>query len=176
MGTPFQSLPRHIQEAAKASVACCRPATAPRTTWSESKPASILDELDTVTVTIPGAPMGKPRMTQRDKWAKRECVMRYRDWADSARSCISPALSARLPDCQRLDWVAYLPIPPSWSKRKQAELAGKPHRAKPDRDNIDKAVLDALLTQDSGVHSGTIAKLWDDGKGPRLVLTLHFTP
>ena len=28
--------------------------------------------------TIPGAPMGKPRMTKQDKWKKRACVVRFR--------------------------------------------------------------------------------------------------
>lgn len=42
------------------------------------------------------------------------------------------------------------------------------HRAKPDRDNIDKALLDALFNDDSGIASGLIEKRWDDGNGPRI--------
>lgn len=38
---------------------------------------------------VPGTPIGKPRMTQRDKWRvgpkARPCVQRYRDWADAIR-------------------------------------------------------------------------------------------
>ena len=50
----------------------------------------------------------------------------------------------------------------------QAEMAGALHRAKPDRDNIDKAILDALFTDDSGIAAGHLEKRWDDGGGPRL--------
>lgn len=156
MGTPLHALPPRI-----------------RGLISKAAPMCILDEERSQhAVTIPGTVMGKPRMTQRDRWAKRPCVLRYRAWADSARSCIPVDLSSRLQQCYRLDWIAYLPIPPSWSKRKQAELAGRPHRQKPDRDNIDKGVMDALFPEDSGIHTGTISKRWDDGKGPRLELTI----
>jgi len=37
-------------------------------------------------ITVPGNPVGKPRMTRKDKWAQRPCVLRYREWADRARA------------------------------------------------------------------------------------------
>lgn len=43
-----------------------------------------------ITFTIPGTPVGKPRQTQRDKWAERDCVLRYRAWADRARRICQP--------------------------------------------------------------------------------------
>ena len=33
----------------------------------------------------PIIPLGKPRMTQRDKWAKRPAVLRYRAFKDECR-------------------------------------------------------------------------------------------
>ena len=30
-------------------------------------------------------PIGKPRMTQRDRWAKRDCVLRYYAFKDSIK-------------------------------------------------------------------------------------------
>lgn len=114
--------------------------------------------------TIFGHPMGKPRMTQRDKWAKRPCVMRYRAWCDAARVEIPPLTS----NASRVDWVAFIGIPKSWSVKKKAAHKGKPHRAKPDRDNIDKAILDLLFKDDSGICEGIISKRWDDGAGPRI--------
>ena len=117
---------------------------------------------------VTGAPVGKPRMTQRDKWQKRPAVMRYREWADRARET-----AGELPQNPgTLNWTAYLPIPKSWSKVKRSVAAGQPHRQKPDRDNIDKAVLDSLFKQDSGIHTGTIKKLWDDGNGPRIEIEI----
>ena len=114
--------------------------------------------------TLPVIPMGKPRMTRRDKWAKRPCVLRYRAFCDEVRSHAKDFPE----DCYRVDWVAYLPIPKSWSKAKKEEMQGEFHQAKPDRDNIDKAILDALLKEDCMVASGTLEKRWDDGNGPRL--------
>lgn len=40
--------------------------------------------------------------------------------------------------------VFVMPIPKSYSKKKQAALVGAPHTKKPDLDNLVKAVLDAL--------------------------------
>ena len=34
---------------------------------------------------IPVTPVSKPRMTQRDKWKKRPCVLRYRAYCDALR-------------------------------------------------------------------------------------------
>ena len=42
--------------------------------------------------TIYGEPVPKPRMTQRDKWAKRPCVLRYRMWADMVRATVGQAV------------------------------------------------------------------------------------
>lgn len=114
-------------------------------------------------------PMGKPRQTRRDVWKKRGCVLRYRAFADELReACGITAKLERAP--LAVNWFAYLPMPASWSKRKQQEMAGTPHRQKPDRDNIDKAVLDALFLEDSAVAMGRINKFWDDGRGPRIEL------
>jgi Holliday junction resolvase RusA-like endonuclease len=120
------------------------------------------------TITLDVIPMGKPRMTQQDKWKKRPCVMRYRAFADEMRRQVG----GRIPlDTVDLSWVAYLPIPKSWTEEKKERLSGEFHLQKPDRDNIDKAILDALFKEDSGIATGTITKRWDDGKGPRIELT-----
>ncbi len=113
-------------------------------------------------------PMGKPRMTQRDKWAKRPCVMKYRAFSDELRRQVK---GEDFEDAYSLSWVAYLPIPKSWSKKKKEEMRGDYHRQKPDRDNIDKAILDTLFKDDSGIAIGNLTKKWDDGQGPRIELT-----
>lgn len=117
---------------------------------------------------IPIIPLGKPRMTQRDKWAKRPCVMRYRAFADELRLKVG-----KLPDDPiRVQFVAYLPIPKSWSEKKKMLNRGCHHRQKPDIDNIGKAIMDALLKDDSGIASCEMVKYWDDGLGPRLILEI----
>lgn len=119
---------------------------------------------------IHGDPMGKPRQSRSDKWKKRDCVVRYRSWADSAREQAPRNL---IKDPVEVNWTAYLPMPKSWSKKKKLEMAGKPHRTKPDRDNIDKALLDALWSEDQGIAKGAIEKRWDDGCGPRLIVEVY---
>ena len=131
-------------------------------------------------VIFPIVPMGKPRMTQRDRWKKRPAVTRYHGFKDELRARVAglPHLR-RLIDSgtvYRLSWTAYLPIPASWAKHKKAAMAGALHRAKPDRDNIDKAILDALFTDDSGIAAGHLEKRWDDGRGPRLEITFESPP
>jgi len=121
-------------------------------------------------ITINVKPMGKPRMTQRDKWAKRDCVMRYRAYADEIRRQTAGKI---LGDVIELSWIAYLPVPKSWSKKKKAEMAGRPHRQRPDRDNIDKGILDALFKEDGGIAIGSLSKCWDDGNGARLEIEVE---
>lgn len=116
-------------------------------------------------------PIGKPRMTRADKWKKRDCVLRYRDFADELRRALNRTTKFETAPL-RLDWKAYLSIPESWSKKKKEQHAGKPHRQKPDRDNIDKAILDSLFLDDSAIALGEMAKYWDDGIGPRIEITI----
>ena len=118
-------------------------------------------------ITIPITAIGKPRMTQRDRWKQRPCVVRYREYCDQLREAVG-----RVECTGVVNWTAYFPLPKSWSKRKKAELTGQPHQQKPDRDNIDKGILDALFAEDSGIHRGELIKLWDDGQGPRIELEI----
>lgn len=116
-------------------------------------------------------PIGKPRMTQRDKWAKRPAVIRYRQWADKAREQIQHITLPGEPIS--LSIRAYFAMPQSWSKRKQAELAGKPHRSKPDWDNIAKAIQDIFWKKDEMVAEGHVQKFWDDGNGARVEIEVQ---
>ncbi len=114
---------------------------------------------------IPGNPVPKPRQSQRDKWKPRPCVLRYRAYADKLREHVG------IVECTGIvNWVAYFGMAKSWSKKKKLEHIGEPHQQKPDRDNIDKGILDALFPDDSHVWSGSMQKYWDDGNGPRLEL------
>lgn len=134
-----------------------------------------------ITFTIPGSPIGKPRMTRADKWKRRDCVLAYRDWADKARlelyraAKVCPFLDANhkiVPGLYDISWCAYVAMADTWSAKKKARLAGRHHFGKPDRDNIDKALLDSLFSDDRGVCDGRVTKRWDDGQGPRLVVTI----
>lgn len=124
----------------------------------------------TIRFIVVGRPLGKPRMTQRDKWAKRECVLAYRSWADAIRSA-----AGKLPPAShvtRLDWIAVFVPPRSWSATRRAMMIGRQHRSRPDRDNIDKAVLDALFACDSAIAFGTISKVW--GEQDRIEIAIAY--
>lgn len=100
-------------------------------------------------------PMGKPRMTQRDRWKQRPVVLRYHTYCDELR--------LRLPGYElppHLYISFYIPMPPSWSKKKRETMNEQPHQQKPDIDNLAKAFMDAFKSDDSHVHHLEAAKVW----------------
>lgn len=105
-------------------------------------------------------PNTKPRATRSDKWKKRPCILRYRDYADKVR-----ALGVEVPPgCHHLVFV--LPMPESWSDKKKAAALYTWHQSTPDRDNLDKALLDAVFKHKEGgdqhVYDGRITKIWGE--------------
>lgn len=101
-------------------------------------------------------PVGKPRMTRRDKWKQRPPVMCYRIFCDEAR-----LHGIRVPESgAHITFV--LPMPPSWSKKKRAAMDGQPHQQKPDLDNLKKSLLDALFEDDSHIWDTRTSKVWGE--------------
>lgn len=99
-------------------------------------------------------PIGKPRMTRSDKWKQRPAVMRYRFFCDDVR-----LHDIRLPEAgAHVTFV--IPMPQSWSKKKRAMMDGKPHQKKPDIDNLEKALLDALFDNDAHIWDLRKTKIW----------------
>ena len=103
----------------------------------------------------PITPMGKPRMTRRDKWAKRPVVLRYFAFRDLVKlhNVDLPKRGAMVIFC--------IPMPKSWSKKKKTEMSHKPHEQTPDIDNLLKGLMDAVYKDDSGVSDITVRKIWD---------------
>lgn len=114
-------------------------------------------------------PVPKPRMTQSDRWKKRPAVVRYYQYKDDL---VFEALAQGFVLSDEVELDFYLPMPKSWSKKKQAEMDGKPHQAKPDIDNMAKAVMDALLDEDSHVWSLRARKFWAT-KGSVIINTVE---
>ena len=104
----------------------------------------------------PIVPMGKPRMTRADKWKKRPEVMRYRAFCDEVRlrGVVLPESGAHI--------TFVLPMPASWSKKKRQQHNGQPHQAKPDCDNMLKALMDALYEDDAHIWDCRITKVWGE--------------
>lgn len=115
-----------------------------------------LDEFDMRQFTYRGAPMGAPRMTQRDRFRKRPVVVRYHAFKDGIRAAAGPLP----PEPELVLVAAHVAMPGSWSKNKMTQLNGKPHRQRPDWDNIGKAVCDALFEEDCCVWLGMTMKHW----------------
>ena len=103
------------------------------------------------------SPVAKPRQTRSDVWKKGPVVLRYRAFADELRQA-----------CLKADFVLgnalylefHIAMPKSWSKKKKALLVGKPMQARPDNDNLQKSILDALLPEDCTVWHIEAKKFW----------------
>ncbi|EMY7639933.1 RusA family crossover junction endodeoxyribonuclease [Citrobacter freundii] len=110
----------------------------------------------------PITPVGKPRMTSADKWKKRPEVLRYRAFCDEVL-----LQGVELPESgSHVTFI--LPMPASWSKKKRAEFNGKPHQAKPDFDNMMKALMDAIYENDAHILDVRVSKLW--GETGRIII------
>ena len=132
-------------------------------------------------IEIKATPIGAPRMTRSDRWKKRACVTDYHIYRDLINKAMR--LAGVNPDdlhnCHRIDWYAQIPLKKSYSKKKQAELVGKLITEKPDKDNIEKGLLDSLFRDskydDKVVGCGWTQKTWcpADSVG-KLTAILHF--
>lgn len=102
-------------------------------------------------------PMGKPRMTRRDKWKKRDKVLRWHAYKDEIRL---KAGAFSLPTSDY--WMIFTFKPPrSWSISRTVAAFDKPHQQRPDKDNLEKAILDIFLPEDdSKVYDGRATKQW----------------
>ena len=116
------------------------------------------------------APFAKPRMTQRDRWAKRQIVIDYFAFRDTVKQEIERLLALQNNNDKNKSWEEldisfFIPMPKSWSKKKRSEMAGTPHKQRPDLDNYIKGLLDALLEEDCKVWRVSARKIWVDTEG-----------
>ena len=112
-------------------------------------------------------PFAKPRMTRRDGWSM-AIGRRHK-----ARKCVLDWLCFR----EEIQWQAegdgfempesgyhvifVMPMPASWSPKKRQEMDGKPHQQTQDKDNLEKALLDALCPGgDAYIWDGRPTKVW----------------
>lgn len=120
-----------------------------------------------ITVVYPIKPTPKPRMTQKDKkkWKQGPPVLRYFEFKDEVRSH-----NVSVPECN-YHVTFILPMPKSWSKKKKALMDGKPHQQVPDKDNLEKALLDAIFDNDSHIWDGRVTKRW--GIEGKIIVVSH---
>lgn len=116
-------------------------------------------------------PMGKPRMTQRDKWLNppRTPILKHRI-AKQGMQAYALMNKCVLKEQFKITFV--LAMPDSWSNKKKAQMDGSAHRQKPDLDNLLKFVMDALLPEgDEKVHTITALKRW--GYEGKVIIEQH---
>jgi Holliday junction resolvase RusA-like endonuclease len=107
-------------------------------------------------------PIPKPRMTQSDRWNKRDAVSRYFAYADELRLKANTKGLKTIPaEIKRLYFV--FPIPKGATKKEFSIRIGGYHQQRPDLSNLLKAVEDILCKEDSHIcHIHDLAKVWGD--------------
>jgi len=115
-------------------------------------------------------PCPKPRMTQRDRWAKRKCVLQFYAFRDAVRKYIAhdliiTAFPAPTLEFESFDIEFHVPMPKSWPKWKKECMNGTAHQQRPDLDNYLKAWKDSVYKEDAVVWKIKATKLWTDGSG-----------
>lgn len=96
-------------------------------------------------------------MVRSDAWRQRPAVLAYWEYKAELEKQAA-AFNYQIGHILNIEF--YVPMPPSWSKKKQLELNGAPHQNKPDIDNLIKAFMDCLKQNDSDVWSVTATKRW----------------
>lgn len=119
---------------------------------------------------IPGAPQGKgrPRFTVRGGFASAYTPAETRKYEAQVRGLAERAMAGRPITAAPVEVMLELrmPIPASWSKKKQIAAAAGQVRAtkKPDLDNVAKGALDACngvcWADDSQIVLLTVRKLY----------------
>jgi Holliday junction resolvase RusA-like endonuclease len=79
--------------------------------------------------------------------------MKYRAFRDRVRE-----LNIHVPAGAHITF--YLPTPASWSKKLAARMQDQPHKTTPDLDNLIKALLDSVYTQDKHIWKLSAEKRW----------------
>ncbi|MGI9489773.1 MAG: RusA family crossover junction endodeoxyribonuclease [Geminicoccaceae bacterium] len=134
-------------------------------------------------IVVEGVPVakGRPKFTTVNGYGRSYTPKKTHNYENWVRMCGVMAMSQAglsTMDCGlNVDLEAVVPIPSSWSgKRQRAAAAGEIHATKrPDLDNIIKAAKDALngivWRDDSLIVNLTARKLY--GETPKLVITVE---
>ena len=127
--------------------------------------------LETSVITINVAPCSKPRMTKRDRWAKRQCVLKFFAFRDAIKQS-KYWEPHNLLSLESFDIEFHIPMPKSWSKKKKAKMNRTPHKQRPDLDNFIKGWCDTVFEEDSVVWRFKASKRWTDQPGHIKLSTL----
>jgi Holliday junction resolvase RusA-like endonuclease len=116
-------------------------------------------------------PIGAVRTTQKQMFADKR-YKKYMVWKDDIRILWNAELIKRgikpeefkFSEIKSITFVVTVPMSISLSKAKLKEREDRvdmPHQMKPDIDNMLKAFMDAIMKEDSHVHTiGKMTKIW----------------
>jgi Holliday junction resolvase RusA-like endonuclease len=116
-------------------------------------------------------PMGAVRTTQKQMFSDKR-YKKYKTWKDDIVILWNAELiklgfkpeEFKFDEIKSIDFVITIPISETLSKKVKQEREdriGRPHQMKPDIDNMLKAFMDALMKEDSHVHTiGRTRKVW----------------
>jgi Holliday junction resolvase RusA-like endonuclease len=135
-----------------------------QSTQTRSKVESVIKITEGV-IKLPIEPMGAVRLSSSDRWSKRPVAKKYFDWKNRFKTLIHnsfelQALIARIEESGKIEIETVHPLPKTWSNKKKRLHYCRPMRAKPDFDNVAKAVCDVLFKEDKRIHTATISQRW----------------
>lgn len=119
-----------------------------------------------VNFTIPGKPFAwkRPRFNRKTGATFNDAAQE--SYYSTVASIALRHLNQPLDGPVGMTVMATFAMPKSWSKKKRAAMAGKPHTQKPDLSNLVKAIEDAanrvLFLDDSQIAAGAQTKVWGD--------------
>jgi Holliday junction resolvase RusA-like endonuclease len=122
-------------------------------------------------LTIPGKPYAKKRHRVGAVRGRARAFNPAENarFEDVVRTIAAPLFPAPIEGPVRLTVIATFAPPASWSKRKRAEMIGRPHTQKPDSDNVAKAIKDGLNRiawgDDAQVADLAVRKVWGEIEG-----------
>lgn len=86
-------------------------------------------------------------------------IERYNAYKEQLRE-LAEEKGFRIPD-EGMEITFAIPVPPSWRKGKKAKHHFRPHKSRPDLDNLLKAFTDPLKREDSCIwHYKDLQKIW----------------
>ena len=127
------------------------------------------------TFTIPGKPFAwkRPRFNRKSGATFSDAPQEA--YFSTVGSIAARHVNGPIDGPVRLVIAATFAMPKSWSKKKRAAMAGRPHTQKPDLSNIVKAVEDAgnriLFLDDAQIAMGAQSKVW--GEVDQTVVTVE---
>ena len=109
-------------------------------------------------------PTPKPRQTNCSRWKKTESDKRYYAFKDDIKfsKVVVPESGYHV--------LFVLKMPLSWSKKKKDKTRHTACQKTPDKDNLEKALLDSIFKQDSHIWDGRVSKVWGDS-GKLIIIT-----